>query len=62
MTLTNKQVAGNQRRTLRAMRVRLQEMAAEWDERDQFNVSALCELADKAEEVAMQLAAEDPGV
>jgi len=59
MSQTERQIAGNQRRTLRAMRTRLLEMAAAWDGVDQFNVTQLTELADKAEEMAASMVAED---
>lgn len=52
MALTDKQLAGNQRRSLRAIRGRLLAMSAAWDGVDQFNMSELEALADKAEEVA----------
>jgi hypothetical protein len=56
MSLTAKQIAGNQRRTLRSMRERLQKMADDWDGVDQFNLGQLTDLADKVEEVAVELA------
>jgi hypothetical protein len=59
MSLTEKQLAGNQRRTLRAMRRRLIEMAAAWDELDQFNVSELTALADQVETVAAAMVPDD---
>lgn len=59
MSLTDKQLAGNQRRSLRKMRARLLEMAAEWDGVDQFNLSQLTELADKVEEVAVGMIADE---
>lgn len=59
MSLTDKQLAGHQRRTLRSMRERLLKMAGEWDGRDQFNVTQLTELADQAEEVAVSMVADD---
>lgn len=55
MSITDKQLAGNQRRTLRAMRERLLKMAAEWDGVDQFNHTQLGELADKVETVATEM-------
>jgi hypothetical protein len=55
MSLTDKQLAGNQRRTLRKMRERLLAMAGDWDGLDGFNVSELTDLADKAESVAIGL-------
>lgn len=59
MSLTDKQLAGNQRRTLRKMRARLLEMANEWDGVDQFNLSELTDLADKVEEVAVSMIADE---
>lgn len=58
---SGRQIAGNQRRTLRAMRVRLLTMAAAWDEIDQFNVGELTSLADEVEKVACSLDADDYG-
>jgi hypothetical protein len=57
--LTERQIAGNQRRTLRAMRARLLKMAAEWDGIDQFNMSEITALADQVEEVAAGMVADD---
>lgn len=59
MTLTERQLAGNQRRTLRAMRERLLRMAAEWDGVDQFNMGQLEDLADQIEGVAIEMVAND---
>lgn len=59
MSLTDRQLAGHQRRTLRAMRKRLLTMAGEWDGVDQFNLSQLTELADKIEEVATEMVTQD---
>lgn len=53
--MTKNQIGGNQRRSLRAMRERLLNMAAAWDGVDQFNVTQLTELADKVEEVASSM-------
>lgn len=62
MSLTEKQLAGHQRRTLRSMRAKLLRMAEEWDGVDQFNLSQLTELADQAEKVAVEMVADDgPG-
>ncbi len=55
MSLTDKQLAGHQRRTLRSIRKRLLDMAGEWDGRDGFNVTQLTELADQAEKVATDM-------
>jgi hypothetical protein len=59
MTQTPKQIAGNQRRTLRKIREQLLTMANAWDEVDQFNLAALTDLADKAEEVSTVLINDD---
>lgn len=59
MSLTDKQLAGHQRRTLRAMRERLLSMSGEWDGRDQFNLSELQRVADQLEEVAVQMVEDD---
>lgn len=56
---TEKQIAGNQRRTLRAMREKLLELASAWDGLDQFNMGQLTDLADQVETVAADLVAED---
>lgn len=53
--MTDKQLAGNQRRSLRTMRKKLLEMAGQWDGVDQFNVTELTELADKMESVAASM-------
>lgn len=58
--MTDKQLAGNQRRTLRAMRARLLVMAGEWDGRDQFNLSQLTELADKVEAMSVGMVDQEP--
>lgn len=58
--MTDGQLAGNQRRTLRAMRARLLVMAGEWDGRDQFNLSQLTEPADKVEEVSVNMVDQEP--
>jgi hypothetical protein len=58
-TLTDKQLAGNQRRSLRAIKDRLLAMADEWDGRDEFNRSELTDLAEKAQTVAEGLNAEE---
>lgn len=54
--MTEKQLAGYQRRSLRTMRQRLLNMAADWDGLDQFNMGELENLADRVEEIAISLA------
>lgn len=58
---THKQLAANQRRSLRAIRDKLMRMAADWDGVDQFNMNALAELADKAKEIAAELVPDGSG-
>lgn len=55
MSRTHKQIAGGQRRSLRSMREKLLDMAAEWDEVDQFNMTQLTELADRIEGIAVEM-------
>jgi hypothetical protein len=59
MSQSDKQLAGNQRRTLRALRVKLLGMAEAWDGVDQFNMTQLIELADQAERVAAEMVADE---
>ena len=60
MTLTPKQLAGHQRRSLRSIRERLLKMSSDWDDIDQFNVNTLEALADQVEQVATNMV--DTGV
>ena len=52
---TSKQLAGAQRRSLRKMREKLLEMAAAWEDQDQFNMNQLTDLADRMETVAAEM-------
>lgn len=58
MSLTDKQISGNQRRSLRKMREQLLRMADEWEGVDEFARSRLTELADEAEKVAVDITPE----
>lgn len=49
---TIKQLASRQRRTLATMRKKVQEMAAQWEDLDQFCVNELTALADNIEVTA----------
>lgn len=60
MSQTDRQIAGGQRRTLRAMRERLLVMADAWEGVDEFNRSQLTELADQAEKVAAEMVPDAP--
>ena len=60
MSLTDKQLAGHQRRTLRAMRVKLLALADAWDGRGQFNLSELTRLADEIEDVTANMITDEP--
>lgn len=59
--VTPKQLAGRQRRSLRAIRERLLNMAEAWDGVDQFNMSQLTDLADEVEMASAQMTADDIG-
>ncbi|MBL8350502.1 MAG: hypothetical protein JNL87_09315 [Burkholderiaceae bacterium] len=61
MSQSERQIAGGQRRTLRAMRERLLVMAEAWDGVDEFNRSQLTELSDQVEKVATELVADQDG-
>ena len=60
MSQSDKQLAGHQRRSLRAMREKLLRMANEWDGVDQFNMAQLTDLADQVARVAAEMIADDP--
>lgn len=55
MSQSDKQIAGNQRRTLRKMRKQLLTMAEAWEGVDEFNRTQLTELSDQAEKVAVDM-------
>lgn len=59
-TPTNAQLAGGQRRTLRAMRERILNMADDWDGLDEYARGCLTELADKAAEVIKAITPDAP--
>lgn len=52
---TKKQIAGAQRRSLRAMHTKLLDMASAWEDVDQCFVSFLTEAAEKVLDVHVQL-------
>ena len=52
---TKRQLAARHLRRLRTMRNQLIEMAAQWEDLDQFAVNRLTELVEQAEEVAVDL-------
>jgi hypothetical protein len=52
---TDKQIAAGQVRSLRSMRAKLLAMACQWDGVDEYNVTLLTELADRAEDVGTEL-------
>lgn len=61
-TPTKKQIAAGQRRSLKAMRTKLMEMAAAWDEVDQYHLNILEEAADKLGAVCDELGEIEEGV
>lgn len=57
---TKRQLAAGQRRTLRAMRERMLNMARQWEDVDQFGATVLEELADRCEQTAIDLHDDTP--
>lgn len=53
--MTKNQLAAAHVRRLRTIRKNLQSMATEWADVDEYNISKLTELADHAEETAVDL-------
>lgn len=58
MSQTPKQIAGAQRRSLKAVQQKLEAMAAEWADVDEFNSNELHALAQRCKEVSENLVAE----
>jgi hypothetical protein len=58
MSQTPKQLAGAQRRSLKSIQKKIEAMAAEWADVDEFNSAELHRLANQCEEVAKGLVAE----
>jgi hypothetical protein len=59
MSQSARQIAGNQRRTLRKMRQQLLAMADAWEDLDEFIRSRFTELAEQVEQVNADMAATD---
>lgn len=59
MSKTTRQIAAGHIRSLRAMRKKLLDMSYQWADVDEYNRSALSELADKTETVACELIEKD---
>ncbi|PAT34939.1 hypothetical protein [Vandammella animalimorsus] len=59
MSLTNKQLAGYQRRTLHKFRDALHMMAEAWANRDEFNRSQLNDLARQVDGLAAELTVDE---
>lgn len=57
---TMRQLAAGQVRSLRAIRSKILNMSARWDEVDQYSMNVLAELADRCEIVATELLEEGP--
>lgn len=55
MTRSARQIAAGQIRSLRAIREKLLDMSYQWADVDEYNKSALSDLADKTETVACEL-------
>lgn len=58
MSQTTKQMAGAQRRSLKALQKKIEVMALEWADVDEFNSSELHALAQRVKEVSDNLTAE----
>lgn len=52
---SKKQIAAGQRRSLKAMRAKLLEMASAWEDVDEYHVSILTEAAEKLLNVHVEL-------
>lgn len=59
--MTQKQIAAGHVRRLRTIRKNLLQMAEQWADVDEFNITRLTELADQAEDVAVTLVNEQEG-
>jgi len=53
--MTGRQIAAGHIRRLRTIRKNLQQMAEQWADVDEFNITQLTELADHAEDVAVSM-------
>jgi len=53
--ITHKQIAANQRRSLKAMKKKLLDMSAQWGDVDTYNEGYLEELANKVQEISDNL-------
>lgn len=60
-TPTKKQISAGQRRSLKSMRAKLLDMAAAWDEVDQYHMNILEEAADKLSDVYDELGENQEG-
>lgn len=58
MSRTQKQMAGAQRRSLKSLQKKIETMAAEWADVDEFNSNELHALAKRCKEVSENLVAE----
>lgn len=58
---TERQLAARHVKRLRTIRKSLLEMSVQWDDLDQFNVTELEDLADRAESIAASLVKDDGG-
>lgn len=61
MTPTRKQLAARHMRRLRTIRASLLDMAAQWDDLDPFCMNSLEDLADQAENIAVNLVDDQEG-
>lgn len=56
---TKKQIAGGQKRSLQALKTKIENMANEWEDVDEYNITILGELAAQCEQVSTSLYCDD---
>lgn len=56
---TKRQIAGSQRRSLRAIQDKIENLANEWEDVDEYNITILHELAEQCAQVSQKLYCDD---
>ena len=59
MSRTKKQIAGGQKRSLLALKTKIENLANEWEDVDEYNITILHELAAQCEQVSENLYTDD---
>ena len=52
---TKKQIAGGHRRSLQALKAKIEAMSNEWEDVDEYNITILHELAEQCDQVSQKL-------